>query len=67
MRIKGPNESCDHKWTLVVAVFRRPAPGASTLVALSVPREEGCSGTSQPGDGTIRSLKCPLPLSTEHY
>lgn len=28
MRIKGPNESCDHKWTLVVAVFRRPTPGA---------------------------------------
>lgn len=67
MRIKGPNESCDHKWTLVVAVFRRPTPGALHPSG-SLPREEGSSGRNKPEDGTIRSSKCPpLHLGTEHY
>ena len=47
MRIKGPNESCDHKWSWMVAVIR-PTPGVLHPEALFIPGTEGWSGRNQP-------------------
>lgn len=62
MRIKGPNESCDLKWTWMVAVFRRPTPGVlhTEDLFLCPERMTGLGGTSQ--GGHHQKFKCPPPL-----
>ena len=46
MRIKGPNESCDHKWSWMAAVIRRPTPGVLHPEALFMPA--GKAGLGRP-------------------
>lgn len=69
MRIKGPNESRDHKWSWMVAVIRRPTPGVLYPEALFHAQKGRLVWEEPAEDDTSRGLKRPphLPLGTEHY